>query len=172
MNRSDTIALLDAERAKLVATVERVPPNRRDERPENDAWSVADLLEHLARTERSVVRLFERIASDPAITAPPTSLPTTSPAEARDRSTRREAPERVRPTGTVSCEAALDQLGASRVALFAALQRFDDQTLATTRFPHPVFGNITLAEWFEFVAHHEARHTAQLTEIAAALEAR
>jgi hypothetical protein len=36
---------------------------------------------------------------------------------------------------------------------------------------HPVLGPIDLYQWILFVAVHEARHTAQIREIAAALAA-
>jgi len=34
---------------------------------------------------------------------------------------------------------------------------------------HPVLGRLTLRGWFEFVAHHEARHAEQIAEIVGAL---
>jgi hypothetical protein len=32
--------------------------------------------------------------------------------------------------------------------------------------PHPVFGPMNLHGWIEFVAGHEARHAAQIREVA------
>jgi hypothetical protein len=35
---------------------------------------------------------------------------------------------------------------------------------------HAVIGRLTLRDWLAFVAHHEARHAAQIDEIAAAFQ--
>ena len=37
-------------------------------------------------------------------------------------------------------------------------------------YHHAVIGRLTLRDWLAFVAHHEARHAAQIDEIAAAFQ--
>jgi len=80
----------------------------------------------------------------------------------RERSTKVEAPERVRPTGTLDADAALAQLQASRAALLEAFATADNAVLDGVTFPHPFIGPLTLRSWVELTAHHDARHAAQM----------
>lgn len=166
------LALLDAERAAFLAQVERVPAARRGERPAPDRWSVAEIVEHVARIDVGVTMILALRAAEPR-TATPAELaaarltPETA-ARVRGRAERLEAPERVRPTGALTPEAALAQLAAARAALKAAYASADPAVLDGAVHPHPILGPLTLRGWFELPAHHDARHARQVAELAEA----
>jgi hypothetical protein len=42
--------------------------------------------------------------------------------------------------------------------------------LATRTYHHREIGRLALVDWLVFIAHHEARHAAQIDEIAASLK--
>lgn len=166
------LALLDRERARLLAEVARVPRSRQGESITAGRWSVAEIVEHVARVERGVVRMLEAGRAGtlrPAATTPlGAPLPDAVVAGLRDRTTPLEAPERVRPTGATTLEDALEGLGQARGALLDAYRATADEVLDGAAYPHPYFGPLTLRGWVEMSAHHDARHAAQVAELTAA----
>jgi hypothetical protein len=71
----------------------------------------------------------------------------------------------LRPSGTLTCEAAIAALAESRAALLDAARAADPVALEQRTYHHAVLGRITLIDWLAFVAHHEARHAAQIDEV-------
>jgi hypothetical protein len=168
-------SLLADTRARLLALVERVPPQLRDRRPAPHRWSVAEILEHLARADSGVARLFTtRGAAAPAEPSPDlerAQYTSAHVARVLDRNLRIEAPERIRPTEGITWQEALKQLHAARVQLEGAIVAAHPEALDRVTHVHPVIGPLVLRGWIDFTAHHEARHTAQIAEIAEQLQA-
>lgn len=166
----DVIVLLDQERAGFLAQVSRVPAARQTERPRPDRWSVAEIVEHMARIDTGVARVLAAKSVEPA-TATPEELARgrMTPAMAariRSREERVEAPDRVRPSGTLTPDAALAMLAQARAALRDAVLAADPAVLESRMHPHVVIGPMTLRAWVEFAAHHDARHAQQVAEVA------
>lgn len=164
----DTLTLLDSERAALMANVARLSEEDRARRPGPDRWSVAEVLEHLAVVEKGIVKLLtiRGRATPAADEAPAAPLSDDRIAALRGRETRIAAPERVKPTGSVNAADALRLLEETRAALRKALVDADPKSLDGCTHSHPVLGTLTLRDWAHFIAHHEARHAAQVAEIA------
>ncbi|MCU1244525.1 MAG: DinB-like domain protein [Acidobacteria bacterium] len=116
---------IDIHRAALYEAVQAVPEGLRERRPSTDRWSVAEILEHLAITEQRIARLVLDGAADLQPGEPPAvaELPALTMARLLDRTERVEAPERVRPEGTVDAATAWQQLEASRAALRGAVEK-------------------------------------------------
>jgi uncharacterized damage-inducible protein DinB len=160
--------VLDATRARLVASVEGLGDEGARFRPAPDRWSVADIMEHLAAAEASSLRLFDRLlqkaegegrtraAEDPF--APVTI------AEHQERSRREkyQSPEAIRPKGEASLADSLASLRASLDALHALRPRIERADCSDQHFPHPAFGPLNLYQWLLFTAAHEERHRAQI----------
>ena len=167
---ADVIALLDRERAGFLAQVSLVPAARQAERPRPDRWSVAEIVEHVARIDTGVVKVLAVKSVEP-VTATPEELARAgmTPARAariRDREERVEAPDRVRPSGTLTPDSALALLTQARAALREAVLAADPAVLESRMHPHVLIGPLTLRAWVEFAAHHDARHTQQVAEVA------
>lgn len=165
---ADLLSLLHAERANLLAQFESTPAELRAVPPNENAWSAAQILEHCARLEIAVARMFakgpELLGSTPADALQTAVLTEQTIGWVRDRNTKVEAPERVRPAGLPTADAALAQLQGSRAALLEAFAAADDTVLDGVAFPHPFVGLLTLRSWIELTAHHDARHAAQMAE--------
>ena len=166
-----TLALLDAEREGLLAAVHRVPVALRDQRPAAMRWSIAEVLEHLVTIERGIAKLIATRGRQPLPPDAPAPVPLDAErvAKLRNRGERVEAPERVRPTGTIAAADALGALSEARTALRQALLDADPASLERYTHVHALLGPLCLRDWAQFVAHHEARHTGQVLEIAEAL---
>jgi len=168
----DTLALLDADRRGLLAAVERLSEADRERRPAEGQWSAAEILEHLASVENSVAQLIAVRGREPvpANQEPPAPRAAERLAQLRVRGKRIDVPDAVRPTGTMTAAAAVAALAASRAALLEAARLADPVALEQRTYHHAVVGRLTLRDWLAFVAHHEARHAAQIDEIATAFQ--
>jgi uncharacterized damage-inducible protein DinB len=166
-----TLALLDAERENLLAAVQRVPEPDRDRRPAEMRWSIAEVLEHLATVERGIAALIAKRGRFQPRPDEPVAVPLDDEriARLRNRGERMEAPNYVTPSGTVVAAEALRALVEGRKALHQALLDANPASLEKCTSTHPVLGTLSLRDWARFVAHHEARHTSQVLEIADAL---
>lgn len=167
------ISLLDRERADFLAQVALVPVERRSQRPAPERWSVAEIVEHVARIDTGVAKLLALKSGEPPTATPEQlaegCLTPERAARVRSRDERITAPERVRPTGTLSSEEALAQLAQARAALRAAFLAADPAVLDGAVYPHPIIGLLTLRAWVELLAHHDARHAQQVAELAGEL---
>jgi len=164
---------LDTTRGILSAAVDAVPSALRETRPASDRWSVANVLEHLTRVEEQLTRLLAKRLGEardagalPPDTRSPSGLESIDHHLLLDRTRRIVASERVFPTGTMESAAAVAALEKSRAALRELIISYDGMDLSTVTLPHPVLGVIDGYGWFAFVGTHEARHAAQIREIA------
>jgi uncharacterized damage-inducible protein DinB len=162
---------MQKERDALFSRVQAISADLRDKRPDSTSWSIAEVLEHLMRVEIGVTKLLTVRGHD----APPADTPHPDPSSfltpeisaiARDRNRGIEAPERVRPSGTLSSQDALAQLASTRAGLLSAFSSANPEALNRLTHPHPVFGPLTLRSWVAFSADHEARHADQIADIA------
>lgn len=168
----EVIDYLDTTRSDLSAAVESVAPERRDQRPAEDRWSVAEVLEHLGIIEGRIVQLVSgSIAAAKAggLAAEAETGPVLDSIDRnriRDRSQRVTAPEMAKPLSVLDAASAWSALQQSRASLRAAVLSGDGLALSEVKHQHPVLGLINLYQWILFVGAHEARHTAQVHEIA------
>ncbi len=172
------INYLVSSRAELLATVASVPEPLREARPTEEAWSVAEILEHLMIIEKGVNKLVslkaaELRASGEAVMEAPEMVPID---ESRfvvlaDRTQFIPAPERVVPGGELSATAVLTAMTESRLRLLAQLGEVDGLAFSTVQHLHPVLGPLNVYEWLHATAGHELRHAAQIREVAEQLAA-
>jgi hypothetical protein len=159
---------LNADREALRAAVERVPRELRGHRPAPDRWSVAEILEHLGIVEgRSTALLAPQLADAPLLGGP---AAVTGISQLRqftvDRSRAVVAPETIRPTGKVDADSAWAALETSRNQLLELMRGAEGRDLTVVTRTHPVLGRIDGYQWLSSIGAHEARHTAQIAEIA------
>jgi hypothetical protein len=164
---------LDEHRAALRAAVEAVPATRRETRAVADRWSVAEVLEHLTRVEEQITRLLASKLSEAQLTGTLEPEPETGPLTDNidrdrilDRSRRITAGERVLPRGGMDAAAALAALEKTRANLRDLVITYDGMAIGAVAHPHPVLGIINGYQWVDFIGIHEARHTAQIRELA------
>jgi uncharacterized damage-inducible protein DinB len=172
---SELAAYVDAQRGAVLGAAAAVPDDRFTERPAPQRWSAAEVCEHLHLVERGCARLIGKLAAEARASGHRAETDTASVlgaldgSDLLDRSTPREAPERVAPKGTLSREEVLRALEESRAELRRAMEVADGLALGDVRGVHPRLGEIDLYQWILFVGHHEARHAPQMAEIASQL---
>lgn len=164
-------ASLNADRGTLRTAVEQVPPALRSRKPSPDRWSVAEVLEHLSIIERRVVTMLAAAVPNAPLSTgagqrPPTAI---DRAALGNRSNRITAPDAIQPTGTIAAEDAWAALERSRGELMSLLDSAEGRDLTQIGRQHPVLGPLDGYQWIAAIGGHEARHAAQIDEIAAEL---
>ena len=167
------LEMLARYRGQLKEALEKVPADRREVRS-GAAWSAANVIEHLATTERSVTSLISRFLAE----APP--RPDTEVFDRaqfdRDIDVRQFLDRTVRikgsqPSGLLSAGEAWHNLKASRTNLLGVVEGARGRRLEDFARSHPTGQDLNGYQWLAFVAVHEGRHAAQLEEIARSLQA-
>jgi DinB superfamily len=163
----------DRARAELFAAVDAIPEPLREARPTLEQWSAAEVLEHLARVEKGIAKLVAlKVGEMQAMADAPRESPEMVPVDLtkftqfEDRATKREAPERVRPSGEISAEAARAAMVETRGIMLDQLHAADGLALSQAIHQHPFLGALDLYEWVYFVGGHELRHVQQVRDIA------
>jgi hypothetical protein len=163
---------MDSVTRELRAAVESLPAALHGRKPSPERWSVNDVLEHVDLVERLfVTTLVAKVEAattaglPPEIDAP-ALLPGQLSAVVEDRSSRRNAPESVLPTGRVEAGSSLAGIEASHARLRGAVAAADGLALSTVTHDHRIFGTLNVYQWVDLIAGHERRHLAQIREIA------
>ena len=161
-------------RRELERAVDAVPEAQLHRAHPADGWTPAQLVWHLAKVERGVARLLERLDSElpPMATVPPGPrsekvLRLLDQYNFSDRSRRLMAPEGLRPPSTVDLVAERGRLADGRAQLIGAIREAGPR-LSLLRYDHMFFGPFDGWQWTLMVARHEERHMLQLAEILAA----
>jgi hypothetical protein len=169
VERASVTSLLAESRDALHALVDGLTDDQWHAPPRPEAWSPIEVLDHLAITERAVlVLLTERLPKRPP--APPDRRSTVDDEKlvriTEDRGQGLEAPDRMRPQGSMTSPA---ELLAAFDADRAVLLRYAGSTTDDLRArlaPHPIAGLIDAYQWLLFLGAHTKRHTAQVAESA------
>jgi hypothetical protein len=162
---------LARDHAALLAAIDQVPQEWRDRRVHPDRWSVSEVVEHLCAVERGVGMLmagFVQAAPVQGDDAPSFHIETEQQLRGvlLDRKTKIVAPERIHPTGTMDTAAALAMLEGLRAGLLETIRNAEGRDLSHVSRPHPVLGTLNGYQWLMSTAGHEARHAAQIAELA------
>ena len=173
----EVFTYLDSRRAALSEAVQLVPTHLRDQPPGPDRWSVAQVLQHLGMIETRVALGMTKWVRDARAgglgpeTETASVLNSLDLAAIVDRSRRHNAPEDFRPNADLDAASAWAALEQTRATLRDGVLAGDGLALGEVLQPHLVLGPINLYQWLLFVGAHEARHTAQVREIAAEFNA-
>jgi uncharacterized damage-inducible protein DinB len=169
---------LAANRRALRDAVDSVPLELRQTKPDGGAWSVADVLEHLALVETSIAGLLERKINEGRANGLGTETETSSVIESardtaiQDRSYKIVSGEAMLPKSALSPEAAWSALERAGDALQKVVMEADGLALGEISAPHRAFGPLSGYQWLAFAGSHESRHAAQIREIGASLAGR
>ena len=166
---------LDTQRLALRSAIDAVPDELRERRPSVDTWSVAEVIEHVAIIERRLAGLLGKLLADAQAQGAGPETETSAVVDPKaqrmllDRSRRVTAPETAQPTGTLDAARAWTTFEESHAMLRATVLAGDGLALGSVTWPHPLFGPLSWYQWVAFAGGHEARHAAQIRDVATAL---
>ncbi|HEY7677721.1 MAG TPA: DinB family protein [Candidatus Methylomirabilis sp.] len=168
-------ALLDGVREKVMALLHSITQSEADRRPAEDEWSMGEIADHLAITERAYVAVVAHLAAN------------ATPHEFDYRDVAGNRPFRIEDTWDVAVTGRLatpsellPTTGKPLAQLVRGLQDarahsrqtlapYRDQDLSVKFFVHPRLGTMTLYERMAQLAYHELKHLKQMERALARL---
>jgi hypothetical protein len=166
---TELLDYLARERAYFDRALASVPAARHQQRPSAEAWSVAEVVNHVGLIDGRIAGLLTKLTSEArAAGAKPDAetspiLPTIDLARVTDRGRKIRNP-RGDPPPNCSTAEGIAALDAARASLEALLRQPDLPSLSGVAAPHIAFGPLNGYEWIAFVAAHEHRHADQILE--------
>jgi uncharacterized damage-inducible protein DinB len=140
-------------------------------KPAPDRWSVAEVAEHIAVSETTIMGLIQHpLMQSPAAPEKREQVKGKDQMifeKVPDRSHKAQAPEMLRPTGRWATEAELAKAFEDARKANMDYIRTTNDDLRDHFFAHPVFGPLDGYQWLLLIGTHSARHTAQIEEVKA-----
>lgn len=169
--RKEAIKLLEETRKNFLDAVKDLSEAQWKFKAAPDRWSVAEVAEHIAVSEETLMGLVtERIMKSPAT---PEKKETAKGKDAQlrnqvvDRSTKVQAPEMLKPTNRWATQGDLVKaFNASRDKTINYIKT-SQEDLRSHFGPHPILKDLDAYQWITLIAAHSARHTDQIKEVKA-----
>ena len=168
-NVAQIFEAIDKTRERIYNRVEGLSEEESRRRPGADAWSVAEIIEHLSKIEGRLLQMMTMMlmkaeaagarSSEGAVEIKPFTMGKLIEAGRNEKFT---APEPLRPGGEASLADSLEKLRGSRAELHNLRPRIEMTNLAGATYPHPVGTNLNFYEWLAFIGLHEERHLRQI----------
>jgi uncharacterized damage-inducible protein DinB len=163
-----SFALLDGARDKVLALLGAVTQVQADRRPGENEWSVGEIADHLAITERQIMAKL----ADAAANAKPheydyAQVLKTRPTRLEDswditKSGKGTHPPELTPIPGKPLPELLEGLRAARAHTKELLAPLRDQDLSVKFIVHRRMGPLTLYERMAFTAYHDLKHLKQM----------
>jgi uncharacterized damage-inducible protein DinB len=167
---------INGARARLCQGVEELNLRQATFKPSADRWSVAEILEHLAKVDRALVGRIGKMLAEleevqPGVEASVSFVPfSLDSLIERARDQKFKSPELALPDSGLPIQESLAKLKSSRADLLSMQPRIEARNLSQTTFPHFVFGQLNIYQWLGFIGIHENRHRKQIELIMSAPE--
>jgi uncharacterized damage-inducible protein DinB len=156
---------LTAVTEKLIKQLQLFTPENFTQKPQEQAWSAAEVAEHLFITNKNISKVLRAEGASPNRAS---DQKVANFKEALlNRATKLEAPETVKPTGTIQSQQELIAGLKEQSQLLNQIVEEKDLNELCTVYPHPRLGRLTRLEWLYFIIYHMERHCQQLEEIRA-----
>jgi DinB superfamily len=166
-DREKGIKYLEQTRDAIVADTRNLTPAQWNFKPAPDKWSVALTLEHITLAEDSLYQLVTNKVMNSPAGAPDRDIAKTDAmvlGMVPDRSTKRQAPADLVPTGRWTPAETVDHFLQSRARTIEFLRATPDLRQHVMDSP---LGPLDAYQWLLFIAAHSERHTKQILEVEA-----
>jgi len=169
---ADILSANERAQGRFMAAVSNLTEAQANFRPDENQWTIAEIVEHVGTVNDGVLRLTHKLLKE-AESAPRPSkadlnLGHTSLDENGQQQGKVEAPDRVRPQGGVRIEDSLAKIQTLLDGLAEIRSRLEAVDLSEQMFPHPFLGPINAYQWMVLLGEHEDRHRGQIERLKAA----
>ncbi|MFN0109875.1 MAG: DinB family protein [Blastocatellia bacterium] len=169
--RKEAIKYLQQTRNNFLAEIKGLSEAQWKFKSAADRWSVAEVAEHIAVSEESLMSLVtERIMKSPA-TPEKKEAAKGKDAQLRqrvmDRSTKVQAPETLKPTNRWATKADLAKAFNGSRDKTVNYIKTSQEDLRSHFGPHPLLKDLDAYQWILLISSHSARHTDQIKEVKA-----
>ncbi len=156
----------ERQRAELKVAVSSLSEAQLNWRPDNSAWSILQIVDHLVRSSRSVQKAFETGAQEPELLIPrllPQSLRRALILGALNRDLTLPVPSIELEPGS---NASLPELYSNWEIVSNDIRNFIEPLNGDEKkYTHPAMGPITILQTFELGRVHTAYHTRQIERL-------
>lgn len=170
----ELVGEIDDARQSLTASVASLSQKQIDWRPNNESWSIGEVLDHLVLVETGISKLLH-------VKAREAQSGDTSPTEGSalasldrfpvgNRRRRMSAPAIVTPRCGKQKDELTANLSSSRAKLMNSIALLANHDLHQLRHTHPTLGELDLYQWILFIGKHERRHLQQVQEILSSID--
>ncbi|TQR17971.1 DinB family protein [Psychrobacillus soli] len=146
-------------RAALFQQVDTLTDLQFNQKPDANAWSPKEIIEHLVKMEQTIARGIQAQLANPEspkAKKKPIQLSTL-------RFIKVKAPSHTIPSPDFETKEKMKALlHETRMELLSVYTSSNLNDLRSKSLKHPIFGNVPLIQWFPFVGLHEKRHLKQL----------
>ncbi len=155
---------MEAVRAEIYAAVDGKSDAELLALPADGGWSAAEVLDHIATAERTLVKALAKHEKGEPTRVPRRAWWYRLPMSPVFWKIKFRAPKlvRPRPRAEVNPAEVLTGLRESRAALLALADRMGEERFAAMIFPHFLLGRFSGLDWFTFIALHEGKHLGQI----------
>ncbi len=138
-------------------------------KPAPEQWSIAEIVEHVSIVSNGFLRITYKLlkgaeatgkAAKPDLDLGPTALDAEG-----NQPPKFQAPEHVRPTGTLSVADALAGMQQTLLGFQEIRPRLEAVDLSDQVFPHPAFGPLNAYQWLILLGEHTDRHRDQIESV-------
>ncbi|MEC1292297.1 DinB family protein [Bacillus mojavensis] len=160
------MSIFNEARLETWNEVKGLSDEKLNQKPSSDEWSIREVLEHLKKIDMAAQNMLKEQVKE----APIKKIEEVPLTAAQDRSNKRKAPARLEPdhdfiSGS-QMKRELDVVREQLTAVIASLKEEDFERV----LPHPLFQELTVRQWIDFIGHHEKRHLSQIKEIKEKIE--
>lgn len=169
-NIEEIYAANDQIYGKLKAAIENLSDEDANKLTEGEKWTVANIVEHLAKVNFGITRISGKLLSEAQANGGKADGKAIISEEFLQKAKlpehrKLEAPETVHPKEGKTIAESLESLEKSREKLRELKPLFEQVECSDFKFPHPAFGDLSAHEWLALVGAHEMRHLAQIERI-------
>jgi hypothetical protein len=164
---AEILEMVGSTHARLFARVRDVNDAQAAFQPSAEAWTLAQIVEHLGIVAGQFLRLTNKLlAQAEAMGARASADLRIGPVTVEPISSRmdekRQAPESAVPHGNVSIAESVEKIQQVHAALLALQPRLEAADLSQVSLPHFAFGTLNLYQWLALIGLHEERHLHQI----------
>lgn len=165
-----------ADRDRLWRSIEGASEEEAQRSPAEGRWSIAQMLDHLLKSERASAKLYQRKLTEAQQRQIPAETRTDSELGSLDHFREqfkqpREAPPIVLPEDGRALSELRRDLEESHRKLLEVIESLSSYDLSQLSHPHPILGDLNLYQWLLVGGQHELRHAKQIEKIRAGFAA-
>ena len=169
---TDILAANEQAQARFMAAVSNLNDTQADFRPDENQWTIAEIVEHVSIVNDGFLRLTHKLLKEAESAAKPPKTDLNLGHTSLDENGQHhpgpfQAPDRVRPQGGARIEDSLAKMGATLAGLMEIRSRLEAVDLSEQMFPHPFLGPINAYQWLILLGEHEDRHRDQIDRLKA-----
>jgi hypothetical protein len=160
----DYLKRLDAHTHSTLRFVEGIPNDYLSIKFDNK-WGILEILEHIYLTEKLVLFIVSRATENSSNEAELVGDKKLERVILGLRNKKIDAPDRLKPRGELkNIDEFKDWFLSNRTSLKDGI--VSGKIVIDNRIQkHPVFGDMTITDWLNFILHHTQRHLEQINDI-------